>query len=426
MDLISLWEATSNEVKRRPRLEDEQRCDVVIIGGGYTGLSTAYHLQKFSCSTIVLEKKKVGFGASGRNGGEVLTGFIKKMSELKQSKGLDTARKMLRMSLDSIDLIENIIRENNISCSFQRDGHIIAAYNPKHMEPLKKEQEILKKDFDYEVKILDREELYQTELASRFYHGGYIDENSASFHPYNYALGLAEAVENAGGTIYENSEVIKIQWEAKDRVVVTTEHGRVIAKELVLATNAYSSEKLNKTIAHTIIPIESIMIATEPLPEDLLQSLIKKNRTVEDTKYLLYYFRRTDDHRMAFGGSGRSTSKRDQNRLFENLYAGMLKVFPELKDARIEYRWGGKVGFTREFLPYIGQLEDGTYFAYGYAGHGASLSSLMGKMIAQKITTGSNEDNPLEVEKLKPIPFYSQHAKVVSLMKYYYKFLDSI
>ncbi|MBO8171911.1 MAG: FAD-binding oxidoreductase [Bacillaceae bacterium] len=425
MDLISVWEATANEIKKRPALMGDEHSDVVIIGGGYTGLSTAYHLQKKGVKTIVLEQKKVGFGGSGRNGGQVLTGFIHKMSDLKKSKGLETARKMLKMSLDSIDLISDIIKENNISCDFHRNGQIIAAYKESHLDHLKKEQEVLKRDFDYEVTILDADEV-PTELETRFYKGAYIDTNSAMFHPYNYALGLAEAVERNGGTIYEKTEALKIERNAQNKVIVTTDNGNVIADEIVIATNAYTTEKLHRTIARTIIPIDSIMIATEPLPQELVETLIKKNRAVEDSKNLLYYFKRTGDNRIVFGGSGRSANRRDENRLFDNLHAGMLRVFPQLQDARIEYRWGGKVGFTREFLPYIGQLEDGTYFAYGYAGHGASMSTLLGKVIAEKITRNQPEPNPLEVDELRPIPFHSQHARIVSLMKYYYKFLDSI
>jgi gamma-glutamylputrescine oxidase len=425
VDLVSLWEATANDVKRRNSLTGEEHCDVVIIGGGFTGLSTAYHLQEKNMKTIVLEREKVGYGASGRNGGQILTGFSDKMSTLKEEKGLETARQMLKMSLDSIDLISDIINKNQIDCSFHRNGHLVAAYKSTHVDDLKKEQETLLKDFDYEVKVLEVSEL-ACELSSPLYKGGCVDENSAMYHPYNYVLGLAEAAEKLGCTIYEKSEAVKIARPKKDKIVVSTLNGWVVAKEIVIVTNGYSSEKLHKTIARSVIPIESIMIATEKLSADLVQHLIKRNRAVYDTKNLLYYFRRTDDNRIAFGGSGRSTSKRDENRIFDQLYQGLIRVFPELKAARIEYRWGGKVGFTRDFLPYIGKLEDGTHFAFGFAGHGAAMSTLLGKVLAHRIFSGEVDDNPLEISDLKPIPFHSQHAKVLSLMKYYYKVLDSI
>ncbi|UFT99092.1 FAD-binding oxidoreductase [Radiobacillus kanasensis] len=421
MDNVSLWEATSNTRSKHPSLEGDQHCDVVIIGGGYSGLATSYFLQQKGVRTIILEKNLVGSGASGRNGGEVLTGFIGSASSLIKKKGLENAKRMFQMSLDSIDLIENIIELNGMDCSFKRNGSLLAAYKPEHVEGFKKEQEVLEKEFDYRVEVVKPEEI-QSELKTTFYHGGRVDPSSAHFHPLNYALGLADAVVKHGGTIYENSNAIRVERE-NNKVIVHTDKGRVFAKEIVIVTNAYSGD-LNKTIKRTIIPIESIMVATEPLPPEMLEELIKHDRAVSDTKHLLYYFRRTADNRVAFGGSGRSSSKRDQKQLFNRLAEGMVNVFPDLKDAKVEYQWGGKVGFTKEKLPYVGQLKDGTYFAFGYAGHGAAMSTYMGKVIAEKITSEEQESNPLEVNRVMPIPFHSQHEKAVSLMKYYYKYKD--
>lgn len=422
MEQLSMWEATANERKERQSLQGDQHCDVVVIGGGFSGLSTAYHLQQKDCKTIVLEKERVGFGASGRNGGEVLTGYIGSMESHAKKKGLEAARRMWQLSLDSIDLIENMIKTHQISCAFTRNGDFHAAYKPSHLDAMKREQEVMARDFNYhKIKIVEKKDL-KSELNTSFYHGGRVDESSAHFHPLNYALGLAEAVEELGGTIYEKSEALSYRKES-GKVIVKTNNGRVFAKELVIVTNAYSRD-FQKTIKRSIVPVESIMIATEPLPEELLADLIKHNRAVSDSKNLLYYFRRTADHRMAFGGSGRSSSKRDQENLFINLQAGMVNVFPQLKDARVEYRWGGKVGFTQEMLPYMGQLEDGAHYAFGYAGHGAAMSSMAGKLIAENILHEGSGNNPLEKERLRPIPFHSQHAKAVGLMKFYMKYKD--
>nr|WP_275695579.1 FAD-binding oxidoreductase [Fredinandcohnia sp. SECRCQ15] len=418
-----MWEATANSNNGRPQLQGNQECDVVIIGGGFTGLSTAYHLQQKNVRTIVLEKNYIGSGASGRNGGQILTGFIDSMSSLAKKKGLQTARQMLQMSLDSIDLIEKIIQENDISCSFQRSGHLYAAYKPTHLEWLKKEQEELERDFNYRVQVINKGAM-QAELKSDFYHGGCIDENSASYHPFNYVLGLADTVEKCGGTVYENSEAIRMTKDKNQKIIIETSTGKIVADHVVIVTNAYSGD-LHKTIARSVIPVESIMIATEQLPDELVSSLIPKERAVFDTKHMLYYFRRTPDNRIAFGGSGRSI-KNDTTRLFDNLQKGMNTVFPELKNHKVEYCWSGKVGFTREMLPYIGQLEDGTHFAFGYAGHGAAMSTLMGKLLAENILQENQGDNPFEKNDLKPIPFYSQHGKAVGLMKYYFKVKDAI
>jgi len=417
-----MWEATEKNRRNRPTLESDVECEVVIIGGGYSGLSTAYHLQKNNCQTIILEKGRIGDGASGKNGGQILTGYVLPMDVLSKKYGLTKAKQMFNLSLDSIDLIENIIKEHNIHCDFHREGHIIAAYKPSHLEALKREQEVLRHDFEYVVKIIDKHEM-QHELNSSFYVGGSVDENSAIFHPLNYALRLADVAEQLGSKIYEHSEANTIERNSKGKVVVTTNKGRVIAEQIVIVTNAYSGN-LHKVIRRSVVPVESIMISTEPISPDLLNRLIKKNRAISDTKNLLYYFRKTDDHRLAFGGSGRTTSKSDAKQLFSQLHGGMLQVFPELKNIKIEYEWSGKVGFTKDKIPYMGQLADGTHFAFGYAGHGAAMSTLMGKLVAENVLAMGEGKYPLEKTELKPIPFYNQHAKAVSVLKYYYKLLD--
>ncbi|MYL40625.1 NAD(P)/FAD-dependent oxidoreductase [Virgibacillus salexigens] len=423
MDLLSMWEGTANNSMNRSLLEGEECCDVVIIGGGFTGLSTAYHLQEKQCSTIVLEQGKVGCGASGRNGGEVLTGYLGSMEYWTKKKGLHAAKKMWQLSLDSIDLIENIINKHDISCDFKRNGDFLAAYKPSHLESMKKDQEFMASKLNYYgIDIVEKNEI-KNELETSFYSGGRVDYKSAHFHPLNYTLGLAKAAEKLGAKIYERSEATGVKRNSKNKFIVRTDKGKVIADNLVIATNAYSGD-LNKIVKKSVVPVESIMIATESLPEDVVEALIKNNRAVSDTKNLLYYFRRTGDNRLAFGGSGRASSKRDQNRIYENLLEGMLSVFPQLKGTRIEYRWGGKVGFTQNMLPCIGQLKDGAHFAFGYGGHGAAMASLLGKTMAEDILEEGDPDNPLRIKKLRSIPFHNQHSKAVGVMKFYKQFQD--
>lgn len=424
MSGLSLWEATANNRKRRPVQQGEEACDVVIIGGGFTGLSVAYHLQKRNVKTVVLETNTVGSGASGRNGGEVLIGYVESMQALAKKYGDDAARQMFQMSRDCVDLIEDIIKEEGIDCGFHRNGNLLAAYKASHLEGMKKEQEFLYENYGFETRVIEKDEMH-TEMKSDFYPGAHIDDESAIFHPLNYCLGLADAVEKYGGTIYEHSEAINIKRVSHDKVIVETNNGRVVAKQVGMFVNGYTTD-VNKLIKKSIVAVESIVLATEPLPEQLCKELIKHNRAASDTKRLLYYFRLTDDNRMAFGGSGRTTSKRDARQLFDHLQEGMVDVFPDLADAKVEYRWSGKVGFTIERIPYIGQLEDGTHFAFGYAGHGAAMSTLLGKLVAHNMLNEGDKNNPLDRSNLKPIPFHSMNATGLGIMKYYFKFLDYI
>lgn len=421
----SMWEATANKRPSYPRLQGDYYCDVVIVGGGFTGLSAAYHLQEMKYDTIVLEQSRVGYGASGRNGGEVLTGYLGSMKSWADAKGLEAAREMWKLSLDSIDLIENIIKENNIQCDFVRNGHFNAAHKKNRLKSMRKNQEYMAKHFDYhDLHMVEKEDL-TSELNTDFYHGGEVDTKSAHFHPLNYTIGLAEVASAKGSRIYEETEAKKIKWKKRDKVVIETDQGRVHANTVIMATNAYAGE-VHKTIKKSVVPIESIMISTETLTEEVMNDIIPKNRAVFDTKNLLYYFRRTADNRLAFGGSGRASTKKDKANLFDQLHQGMLTVYPQLKDAKIEYNWGGKVGFTQTMLPYIGQAKDGTYYAFGYGGHGAAMASMLGKVLAKAIAKERKLENPLVVEKLKPIPFHSQHAKGVSIVKFYKQLQDII
>lgn len=426
MDSISMWRATANRNVKRNQLEGSKHCDVVIIGAGYTGLSTAYHLQQKGYKTMILEKDQVGSGASGKNGGELISGFPgATMESIANKKGFETAKAMWDISLGSIDVTEKIIQENRIDCDYTRNGDLRPAYKPSHLEAFKKDQEYMAKHLHYDqIQIIEENDM-QAEMNTDFYHGARLNLSGAHYHPLNYALGLAEAIENMGAIIYEQSEALTIHHPSKEKVSITTEKGEITAEQLVVTTNAYSG-KLHKTIQKSIVPVDSIMISTEPLSEEMVNDLIKKDRAVSDSKNLLYYFRRTGDNRLAFGGSGRASTERGHLRMFDKLHEGMLEVFPQLKDVSIPYRWGGKVGFTKDMLPYMGQLEDRTHFAFGYGGRGASLATYLGSMIADNVMNEGKKDNPLYKEKLRPIPFHSQHAKAVGMLKYYKKLQDNM
>ncbi|MDM5326265.1 FAD-binding oxidoreductase [Neobacillus sp. CF12] len=422
MNATLLWEATSNYRNIKNTLDGEVETDAVIIGGGFTGLSTAYHLLKKGVKAVVLEQYEVGWGASGRNAGMILPGYHHSMTTIANQYGISAAKELFKFSLESINLVESIIKDRGISCDFNRNGHFLAAYKTKHMDALKREQEFLQKYCNYKTAIIEKKDMPFV-LDSSLYHGGLLDPQSFSFHPLNYALGLAKAVEKLDGTIYENSQVIDIHYSSKYTIVRTTS-GAIKAKHLVIATNGYT-EGLIKKLSRSVLPIASYMIATEPLPPRLAKKLIPNNRMIFDTKNFLNYFRLTPDYRLIFGGKD-SIRGVENNQTYEDVHTELLKVFPELEGFSVEYKWGGLLGMTSDFFPHVGQLENGTHFAVGCAGHGAAITTLLGKVIAQNITQEDRVKSKLEKLPLKEIPFHGQRALIINVVEMYYKLLDKL
>ena len=407
----SYWAATAAFGEPRSPLASDVQCDVVIVGGGFTGLSAAYHLQSMGVSTVVLEQNRVGWGASGRNGGHLLVGFKHGFSWIAEHWGIEAARAMLKMSLSAVDLVKGTVQEHQIRCSLSESGNLWAAHKPNHLEGFKHEQEFLEKHFDYQTWTLDEKQMHE-ELGSSAYHGVHVDPHGASFHPLNYALGLAGVVEERGGRIYERSGAREIQ-PLKEGVRIIAGNGQVTASQLIVAANGYTDTlfpKLHKSIVAT----NSDIIVTEPLDEELAQRLVPKGRVTSDSKRLLYYFRLTPDRRFLFGGRGDS----------KKLRAGMLWVFPELTDYRVEYEWSGLVGITLDMFPHIGQTSEGYHFALGYCGRGAAVANLMGKLLALNIVGKEREAYPLENVPVRQIPLHSLRGLGDKFMGAYYSVLD--
>ncbi|WP_312469405.1 FAD-binding oxidoreductase [Neobacillus sp.] len=419
MSTLSLWKATANSLKKRPVLLGDENTDVVIVGAGFTGISASLHLQKRGYNTIVLEQETVGWGASGRNGGMLLPGYKPTLMELADKWGLDEAKQLNELSIESLQLVEQLINDYQIDCSLQKTGHVVAAFKAKHFEGMKKESEFINKHFGYETKIIEKNQMGEV-IHSTAYHGGVEDPLSYSFHPLNYVRGLAEAAESHGAKIYEKSKVLNVKRES-GYVEVFTKSGKVKAKELILATDAYS-EKIMKPLHRGILSISSQIIATEILPESTLKRLLPKGQMIFDTSNFLYYFRRTPDSRIAFGG-GDIIPNRGES-VYNEVYDAMIKVFPELKGCNVNYRWDGLIGVTRDMFPVLGRMEDGTFFAAGYCGHGASLATLFGKLLAQYVVKESEDMYRFGEMKLKPFPFSSQKGLLINLASKYHRLLD--
>jgi glycine/D-amino acid oxidase-like deaminating enzyme len=408
-----------------PKLETRSlpnKADVVIVGSGYTGLSAARILALRGVHVVVLEKETFGWGASSRNGGQVLTGLKLGPSALIEHVGLTRAKELYALSLASIQYVEDLITEENIACEYTRAGHIEAAWKNRHFQHYRCEQEVLAREFDHHVTLLDRKEQAR-ELGTRYYRGLLIDERSGALHPAQFVRGLAICASGLGALLFEKTPATKIMREGTGYAVVTP-HGTLKTQQVLIATNGYT-DAAAREIGRRVFPLGSYIIATEPLPEDVAAKLIPQRRVVFDSKHYLYYFRLAADNRLLFGGRAdyRPPTPETNRKSAEILRRGMVHVFPELKDVKIEYAWSGNICLTRDFFPRAGQ-HDGLYYALGYGGHGVAMATYLGGQLAN-IMCGAQGKNPFKDLPFDPLPFY-YGKPFLPFGALYYKLLDVI
>jgi glycine/D-amino acid oxidase-like deaminating enzyme len=368
--------------------------DVLVVGAGYCGLSAARMLAKRSVSVAVLEAETFGWGASSRNGGMVLTGLKLPVPTLIKRYGKKTVRKMYAASLESIELVEQIVREENIDCNFSRCGRLEVACKQAHFNGYQESAALIKREFNHELHIVPKNRLH-SEIGSDIYFGGMVDETSAGLNPARYVAGLALAAQRAGACFHDHTRVTSIEPQTKTnngacQFRVQTSKGPVTAREVLLASGAYTTEA-TPALRKKIIPIGSYIIATEVLPADLARELSPRNRMIYDSKHFLYYFRLTPDNRMLFGGRAAFFPETENTvrQSAEILRRGMIGVYPQLGGAKVEFAWGGTLDFTLDVMPHAGKL-DGMYFAAGFAGNGVAAATWFGAKLAGLICGDSN------------------------------------
>ena len=368
-----------------------ERVEVAVIGGGYTGLSSARTLAKQGVKVAVLEANTIGWGASSRNGGMVLTGLKLGMQSVMKKYGRDIAKRLFQCSLASIDTVEQIVKEENIDCGFQRYGHLLMANKPKHYDALKKEIEFMGKEFNHRLHLLSKDEQH-AEIGSDIYYGALVDECSGGLNPAQYVSGLALAAEKAGATLHARARVKRLERRA-DRFFLETKRGSLSAESVLVATSGYTGNVTRK-LQKKVIPIGSFIIATERLPDELTKQLIPNGRMIFDSMHYLNYFRLWED-RMIFGGRAAffpETSKTIQ-RSAEILRKEMIDVYPQLKDVKIEYVWGGTLDFAFDMMTHAGEI-DGIYYSLGYAGHGVAMATYLGMTVAEAMMQGNIKEHP--------------------------------
>lgn len=377
----SWYVATANPLAEFPSLTDRVTADVCIVGGGYTGLSAALHLAEAGYKVVLLEAHRVAWGASGRNGGQVGTGFNKDQAELESMFGKTQARALWDLSLEAVQLCKDLIHKHKIQCDLQA-GIIHADHRQRFVKGSREFVEKLQRDYDYQaIRFLDQAALQQ-ELHSPLYYGGVLNLGAAHLHPLNYALGLAQAAQQAGVRIYERSPVLS--YRDGSQVEVSTAQGKVTAQYLILACNGYL-DQLAPKVAARVMPINNYIVATEPLSVAQVQDLIPNRYAVADSAFVVNYFRLSADHRLLFGG-GESYSFKFPQDIPALVRPRMLRVFPQLANAQIDYAWGGTLAVTANRLPYFARLQPNVFSVSGYSGHGVALATLAGKLLSEVVS----------------------------------------
>jgi glycine/D-amino acid oxidase-like deaminating enzyme len=394
-----------------------ERCDVAVIGAGYTGLSAARALARHGASVIVLDRHEVGWGASGRNGGFVLPGYKPDAAALARRLGLEEARRLFRLSLEAVDSLERLVRDEAIACDYVRCGTITLAARPAHLRDLEADARFLGKSVGYETTVLGAGDL-SGEIDTTRYHGGLLDRNAGSLHPGRYVRGLARAAEKAGATIAEHSPVLSVKHDTKS-TLLTTEWGRIRARDVLVATNGYTGGAFPE-LRRRVVPVGSYIIATAPLRPALAQKLVPQGRVFSDTKNLLYYFRLSPDQRMVFGGRA-AFAPTPVAKAAEVLRRGMTKVFPDLAATPIEYAWGGQVAFARDRMPHAGRLGE-LHYSLAYAGHGVAMSTWLGGRMGDALA--GMGPLPSMTTDFPGIPFYSGRPWFLPLVGMYYRVKD--
>ena len=377
----SYYAATADPTPELPALKGEASCDVCVIGGGYTGLSTALHLVEQNYEVILLEAERMGWGASGRNGGQLGTGQRQSQDEVEQMVGEDDARRLWEMAECAKATVKERIRRHDIRCDL-KPGILHAAHKPSHAKWLADYVDVLRTRYQYEhIRSVSREEMTDM-LGTTVYHGGSLDTDAGHLHPLNYALGLAKAAHEAGARLFEDSRVLT--YDRAQPTTIRTSSGVVKARYLVLACNGYL-DTLEPRISSTIMPINNFVLATEPLGTDRARALIRDDVAVADTKFVIDYYRLSADKRLLFGG-GENYTRRFPADLKRFVRKYMLRVYPQLSDTRIDYAWGGTLAVTLKRMPHFGRLKPNVFFAHGFSGHGVAMATLAGELIAEAVS----------------------------------------
>ena len=375
----SYYASTCNEVQDRPALAEAIEADVCIIGAGFTGLSTALHLAEAGFKVVLLEAARIGFGASGRNGGQLVNSYSRDIDVIEKNYGTEMGKTLGSMAFEGADIIRQRIADYQIDCDY-RDGGVFAAFNKRQIHELSEQKKLWERHGHDQLELMDQDRIREV-VDSPAYIGGLLDKRGGHIHPLNLALGEADAIEQLGGRIFEDSKVIRI--DRGERPVVYTEQGQVTADYLMIAGNAYLGGLVPELAAKSM-PCGTQIITTEVLGEERARQLIPDLYCVEDCNYKLDYYRITGDFRLLYGG-GVTYGGGDPASIEAFLRPRLERTFPQLKGVRFDFAWGGDFLLTMSRLPQFGRIGNNIYYAQGYSGHGVTTTHLAGKLIAEAL-----------------------------------------
>ncbi len=417
----SLWSATACYSSECPQLVGEQQSDVTVIGAGFTGLSAALHLAEQGVNVVVIDAQHPGWGASGRNGGQINVGLKDGPTGIKTKFGDIWGTRMIRMAGDAADLVFDLITRHGIECDAERPGWLRAAHTHKTLSELHK----LAEDWDNHgggMMRLDQSEM-QRLTGTEAYLGGVLDRRGGVLHPLNYALGLAEAGRRNGVQIFGGTPAKQILSEAR-RFRIETPKGAVISEKVLICTNAYSGD-LHPRLAKSVLPVRSVQVATAPLSDNVRQSILPEGNALSDARRLLLYFRQDAEGRFLMGGRGTYNDKSTLKQI-ERLKRISVELFPQLSGVQWEYEWGGFVALTKDHYPHLHELAPGIVTGLGYNGRGVAIATAMGRVLAKWATGAKSDELEFPVTPLRPLPFSFAKETLVEAEILRLKLLDKL
>ncbi len=416
----SLWAATAPSAPLCPPLSGDRSVELCVIGGGFTGLSAAYHAAEAGAEVALVEAAEPGWGAAGRNGGQVIPGLKLDPDDLERRFGAERGQRLVDFSGSAPDLVFELVAKHGIDCGARREGWIHAVHGRAAL-PLEEDRVRQWRARGAALEMLDRDQVAAL-LGTREYIAGMLDPRGGWLQPLAYARGLARAAQGAGVSLHGMSPATRIDRNANGWKIATPS-GSVTARQVLICTNAYTN-KLWSRLSRSLIPVTSFMIATEPLSDELRSRILPKGHVSGDTRRLLRYFCMTPEGRLALGGRGHIRES-DRRELYAHIVTSMHKLYPETANTRLDYFWSGRVALTLDHLPKISELGPGMWSGGGYNGRGVAMATAMGQLLARCASGESSDRLPLPLTKVRPLPFHSLRAPAIGIAVGWKRLLDA-